>query len=229
MVDTDSQESTDTTASRNWLPSPGCLLTVTLLVILASVCLWIRWRVHSQQARLEYLQELQARFDAEPAKPAWLHDLVVATLGEEQAAGLSNITSVNLWGQPVTDTGLEHLSGCTNLESLDLAHTQITDVGLQHLTGLTNLSFLALYGTEVTDAGLQHLSGLTNLETLFLSDTQVSDPGLQHLSRLTSLKELWLTETQITGTGFEHLSGTDQPGKSSISARHRSQTPVCST
>ena len=113
-------ESTDTAPSRRSLPSPGCLFAVTLLVALASVCFWVGWRVHQQQARLEYFEQLGGRVETEPARPVWLHDLVVATLGEEQAAGFTSITVIGLDEMRVTDAELQHLNGLTSLQYLYL-------------------------------------------------------------------------------------------------------------
>ena len=180
MADTD--QSNDTAPSRSWLPSPGCLFAVTLLVALTSVCGWVGWRVQRQQARLEYFEQVGRSVETEPASPVWLHDLVIATLGEEHAAGFTDVTVLNLNRTQVTDTGLRHVKDFSNLKRLFLILTQVTDAGLQHLGGLTNLEWLYLTSTQITDAGLQHLSGLTNLEKLGLDDTQVTDTGLQHLS-----------------------------------------------
>ena len=103
------------------LPSPGCLFAVTLLVLLASVCLRVGWRVHRQQARLEYFEQIGAdAISTEPASPVWLHDLVAASLGEEHAAGFTDITYISLLDTQVTDGGLQHLSGLGNLQVLSL-------------------------------------------------------------------------------------------------------------
>ncbi len=125
-------ESNDT-ARRIRLPSPGCLFAVTLLVALASVCFWVGWRAHRQQARLEYFEQLGAMVETEPASPVWLHDLILSTLGEEHAAGFTDITVIDLGWTQVTDAGLQHLSGLINLQQLHLEYTQVTDAGVDQL------------------------------------------------------------------------------------------------
>ena len=59
MTDADTHQSNDPVSSRSWLPSPGCLFGATLLVIVAAIGVWIGWRVHRQQARLEYFEAIQ--------------------------------------------------------------------------------------------------------------------------------------------------------------------------
>ena len=98
MTDADRHRTNDPRPSRGWLPSPGCLFAVTLLVVLASLSSWIGWRAHRQQARLEYLEQHGAFVETQPAKPVWLYDLVVSTLGNEHAAGFTDVTIINLGG-----------------------------------------------------------------------------------------------------------------------------------
>lgn len=201
MADTDSQLSSDTAPSRNRLPSPGCLFALTLLAIMASVSVWVGWRVHRREAQQEYFEQLGAFVVTEPAKPVWLYEFVADNLGEEHAVGFSDITLIGL----VTDAGLEHLSGLTNLETLSLEYTQVTDADLQYLSGLTNLMELYLNHTQVSDVGLQHLSGLNNLHELSLHNTQITDDGLQHLQSLANLERLYLSSTLVTDAGVNQL------------------------
>jgi internalin A len=193
--------------SRGRLPSPGCLFATTVPVILVSVCFWIGWRVYQQQARLAYFRELGAKVQTEPARPVWLHDFVGTQLGEQQAAGFTEIIHADFFGTQIADDGMPSLSGLNNLQSLALTHTQVTDDGLANLSGLTSLSVLRLGDTPITGTGLRHLSGLNNLQILYLHNTQLTDDGLQHLSGLTGLRELYLENTHITDAGLQHLSG----------------------
>ncbi len=203
MADTD--QSNDATPSRSWLPSPGCLFAVTLLVILASVCFRFGWRAHRQQARLEYFDQLGGETETEPAKPVWLHDFAVMTVGEERAAGFTELTAVDLGGTQMTNADLQELNRLTSLRELDLHNTQVTDAGLQYVSGLTNLQAIYLSDAQVSDAGLQHLSGLSNLEVLLLGNTQVTDAGLEQLRSLTNLQLLSLHGTQVTDAGADQL------------------------
>lgn len=213
--------------SKSRLPSPGRLLVLLLLVIVVSISGWMGWRVHRQRASLEYFEQIWGHVETEAAKPVWLHDLVADKLGEERAAGFTDITYIrcmhitddgmqrlsgltslerlNLYSADVTDAGLQYLSNLTNLRQLDLSYTQITDDGLQHLRHLFNLEELSLYGTEVTDDGLQFMEDLANLKTLNLCNTQITDAGLQHLSSLSNLQRLSVDDRQVTEAGVEQL------------------------
>ena len=55
------------------------------------------------------------------------------------------------------------LANLTNLSSLELYGTQVTDTGLKEITRLKNLTSLGLGATKVTDAGLKNLANLKNL------------------------------------------------------------------
>jgi internalin A len=57
----------------------------------------------------------------------------------------------------LTDAALTHVALCTNLESLSLNVNDITDKGLVQLEGLTKLQTLAVGDTKVTDAGIKEL------------------------------------------------------------------------
>lgn len=157
MTDVDRNSPNGPQPQGSWLPSPGCLFGVTLLVILASVCFWLGWQAQRQQARLEYFEQLGRSPRTEPAKPVWLHDFVSSTLGEEHAVGFTNFRAVYLGRTQVTNSGLRHVSGLTNLEVLDLNETEVTDAGLEHVRDLTILSSLDLDNTQVTDAGVDEL------------------------------------------------------------------------
>ncbi len=142
---------------------------------------------------------------AQPTTPVWLRK----SLGDDFFRA---VTTVDLSGTQVTDTGLECLRGLNNLKELYLGGNVVTDAGLEHLKGLTSLERLGLNVTQVTDAGLEHLKGLTSLESLDLDQTEVSDAGLEHLKGLTSLESLDLSSTQVSDAGLEHLKGLTRLG-----------------
>ena len=78
-------------------------------------------------------------------------------------SGLTNLTTLDLWGRSLTD--ISAVSGLTNLTTLDLWGSGVTDISA--LSGLTNLTWLNLSGRNITD--ISALSRLTNLKTLDLS------------------------------------------------------------
>ncbi len=58
--------------------------------------LLVRLARTQQYSRIQYFKQLGGDVVTEPAAPAWLHDLVSSKLGEEQAAGFTNITALYL-------------------------------------------------------------------------------------------------------------------------------------
>ena len=82
--------------------------------------------------------------------------------------GLSQLQSLTLSGNRITDDGLALIAGIPELETLDLDATDVTDAGLVHLQGLKKLKSLSLGGTLVTPQGAKMLqSALPGLEVNF--------------------------------------------------------------
>lgn len=203
MSDAERHPSRDSPSNPIRLPSPGCLLSVAMLVIAAGVGLWIlKWR--HQSAQVEFFEHVARDVETTPSLPAWMYDYVVP---EDESDNFRTITRIDLRGSSVTDAGLVHLSGFTELRDLRLRSTQVTDAGLRHLQSLTSLEELSLSDTRITGSGLQHLSRLVNLNKLYLRNTAVSDAGLQYLSELPDLEWLFLENTQVTDDGLHHLYG----------------------
>ena len=115
-------------------------------------------------------------------------------------AGLTNLTSLFLWGNSISD--ISALAGLTNLKALHLGgeipadfwydNNLISDISA--LAGLTNLAVLHLGGNSISD--ISALAGLTNLKVLHLGKHSVSD--LSVLAGLTNLTSLALWENNIT-------------------------------
>jgi serine/threonine protein kinase len=122
---------------------------------------------------------------------------------------LTNLQSLVLHCEQLTDDALEHMRGLTNLQSLELDCKQLTDAGLAHLHGLTNLQSLKLNSARLTDKGLFHIRGLTNLQKLVLSECdQLTDAGLSYLRRYINLQKLELSRyKQLTDEGLSYLRG----------------------
>jgi hypothetical protein len=205
MTEIESPAPSTPRASRGRLPSPGCLLAVTLVAIVATVGGWFAWRVQRQQERIHYFRQLGGYVGTEPARPVWLHDFVAARLGRERAAGFTEITAVHLSETSVTDADLQRLHYLGNLRVLWLNDTQISDDGLKHVSGLSNLEWIRLEQTQVTDAGLAYLSRLSHLKTLWITNTRVTDAGLLHLTPLSNLEHLVIIFTDVTNRGVEEL------------------------
>lgn len=196
-------------AVRGRLPTPGCLFAIAILLAAVSYCFSVGWRMYRQQVRLQYFTQLGARFETQPAGPAWMHDLITNVFDEERAQWHSDVTRVDLGSTAVTDDGLRHLRGLRHTQHVSLYNTQITDAGLQHLGGLEHLEGLSLNDTNVSALGLRHLRGLTQLQNLYLRNTEVTDAGLAHLSDLDNLQRISLDRTHVTDNGLRHLMGLE--------------------
>ena len=172
--------------------------------------------------------------DKAPGKPVilvWFPNVKITDAGLAPVAALTQLQTLNLWGDGVsdaglvylpkltqlrrvnlpyarvTDAGLVNLEGLSQLEVLDLSDTNITDAGLVHLKGLTKLQWLMLFGTKITGSGLAQLKDLPHLQRLELMDTGITDATLQHLEGMTQLQGLTLSQTKITDAGLVHLQG----------------------
>ena len=133
-----------------------------------------------------------SRQNAEPFGPAWLRSL----LGDNF---FSEVTSVSLACENLTDDGLGDIELLAQLKSLHLRDSQITDAGLTHLEALSQLENLVLDTRGITDVGLEHLKRLAKLQRLILPMTpQITDAGLVHLEDLTRLELLNVRGTAIT-------------------------------
>jgi hypothetical protein len=100
---------------------------------------------------------------------------------------------------------MRHLAGLSNLESLDLSFDEVTDDGLRHLENLVGLQSLCLSYTQVTDDGLRHFSRLVNLETLWLNYTKVRGRGLEYLLRLPRLHMLFLAGAKLDASALPYI------------------------
>jgi serine/threonine protein kinase len=118
------------------------------------------------------------------------------------------LTSVNLAGKKVADTGLWNLKDCKHLVYLQLNGSNVTDEGLKHFKDCTQLRHVVLGKTAVGDSGLAHLARCTELTSLQLNDTRVTDGGLVHIAGCTKLEQLDLSGTAVGDTGLAQLKAS---------------------
>lgn len=162
-----------------------CGLLSALLVIGG----WCLWRTHEREMKIEHFRQLGGRVETRPTGPDWFYRLVLATIGQDGASGLKDITVIDLSYLHIHDHRLENLNGLDQLEELHLESTEVTDAGLVHLHGLKSLKRLYLGNSRVTDSGLQALYELKGLELLHLANTEVTDAGITDIeSRLPNLE-----------------------------------------
>lgn len=106
------------------------------------------------------------------------------------------LLSLNLWGCHAGDSAVLALSGHTELTSLRLGFNNLTDIGMCAFSTLTQLKHLALASNQaITDDGVALLSHLLSLHYLDLNScTQLTDASLPVLSRLRRLQVLKLDQ-----------------------------------
>ena len=114
-------------------------------------------------------------------------------------SGLPNLTRLSLHNNSISDVSV--LSGLPKLTRLSLGNNRISDVSV--LSGLPNLTVLSLYGNRLSDEDMSVLSGLPNLTWLDLGDNNISDVSV--LSGLTKLTVLILYFNNISDVSV--LSG----------------------
>ena len=129
----------------------------------------------------------------------------VTDAGLEPIGKLKTLTSLSLWGIPITGEGLKHVRPLCHLSYVSLPDTQVDDAALEHLAGLKRIFSLALNGTRVTDAGLKHLQELPKLQFLRLNRTAVTDAGLETLAKFPKLSEVRLIGTPVTPQAVERM------------------------
>ncbi len=135
-----------------------------------------------------------------------LWDNYLTDSNAEYLASLVKLTSLNLNFNQIGDTGAMHLSHMRNLTLLNLSWNKIGEAGANYLSKMTNLSTLRLGSNHLGDTGAMHLSSMRNLTSLELSNNQIGNSGVMHLSNLVNLTSLDLRYNQIGGTGVMHLS-----------------------
>jgi hypothetical protein len=158
---------------------------------------------------------------------AFLRGLLPERFAATTAAGLREITELDLRGAKIGDQDLVHLRALPNLASLNLRGTEVTDAGLHHLAALPKLEVLTLRGTAVTGTGLASLPvslhhvdltdtragagslaalpPLPNLATLKLNRLPVGDADLEVLPRWQQLRHLEIDGTRVTEAGVRRL------------------------
>jgi hypothetical protein len=120
-------------------------------------------------------------------------------------SALTDVGSLDLAQESLTDEDLSRLRPLRELVFLDLSENPISDLGLESIEQCHRLRFLALQDNAITSAGLKHLAQMSDLENLVLDGTLVDDDGLKHLRNCNSLRELTLYGTKVTAGGIKHL------------------------
>jgi Leucine-rich repeat (LRR) protein len=151
-------------------------------------------------ARLTKLTELSA---AECGLTS--HDMV--DLGR-----LTQLKSLRIEGNEISDLGVAALKGLTNLESLNIAQSswvnsrmQIGDGAMMFVAGFTKLRELNLSRLPVTDEGFAKLSALGELRNLNIVGTQVTGRGLKTLVSFPHLESFMASDATIDDESMQYV------------------------
>ncbi len=131
--------------------------------------------------------------------------------GLESLATIPALRELNLgctyWGKPcsIDDSGTIYLAQLTQLKSLDLSGNKITDKGLKNLFRLKHLENLNLGGTKIGDESIGFLKKFPQLKSLHLGGTKITVAALPELGQLKRLQELWVTATEISSSELASL------------------------
>jgi hypothetical protein len=135
----------------------------------------------------------------------------------EPLAGLRQLATVDVRGNPIGDDGLRACEGWTRLRDLYLQDDrELTDAGLAHLCNLSALRNLDLENTNIGDAGAKYLANCPNLAQLDLWGTKVGDDGIEALANRHSTVSLSLSKSQVSDRGAAILK---KPGGKLIWAK----------
>lgn len=104
-----------------------------------------------------------------------------------------------------TDAMLEKVSAATELESLDLSGNRISDAGIKKLSGLGQLRYLSLERTAISNASAASIGKLRLLEELDVTSTAITDEWVQEVSSAQHLVAFWLAGTRVSDLSVPSL------------------------
>ena len=165
---------------------------LSLLVLTVAVAISCSWLARDMKKAREQREAATGTIDlggsvrydyeldsGEPRGPAWLRKV----LGDDF---FNEVTEADLNG----DAQTAHLSGLSQLQTLSLSFENITDDGLANVRGLPHLRRLGTFTTKITDKGMRYVGELTSLQELSFFGESLSDAGLKYFTGLTALKDL---------------------------------------
>jgi len=121
-------------------------------------------------------------------------------------AGLSNLQTLNLYGNQLTTLPLWIFSGLSNLQTLYLYGNKITTLPVWVFSGLSNLIYLFLFSNKLTTLPLGIFTGLSSLEYLDLGSDQLTNLPIWVFSGL-SISTLILRDNYLTSLPAWVFSG----------------------
>ena len=134
----------------------------------------------------------------------------IGAAGAKSLAALTQLTSLNLWGNQIGDAGAASLAALTQLTSLNLRDNNISAAGAASLSALTQLTYVHLGGNKIGSKGAASLAALTQLNSLNLWSNEIGNAGVASLAALTQLTSLSLGGNKIGAAGAAWLAALTQ-------------------
>lgn len=104
---------------------------------------------------------------------------------------LKDLEDLDLSAMHLSNERVEYIgSRLTELRSLNLFGNPLDSISMTHLTGLEKLETLYLYRTFIDDEGMKSVAKIKSLKRLNVFDTFLSDEGLKILGNCKQLKHL---------------------------------------
>jgi serine/threonine protein kinase/Leucine-rich repeat (LRR) protein len=122
--------------------------------------------------------------------------------GLRELSNKSDLVTLQIGGNAITDAACETLAGFEYLQRLNLGSTAIGDRGLAHLTRLKVLSCLHV-GSNCTGRGLLHLQHLEALTKLDMGSFAAGPQDVEPLGQLTQLRAVTLSDRTSDDVAIE--------------------------
>ena len=123
----------------------------------------------------------------------------------EKVAAATELESLDLSGNPISDAGIKTLSGLRQLRYLSLDRTAISNASGASIGKLPLLEELDVTSTAITDEWVNEVSSAQHLVALWLAGTRVSDLSVPSLMEMPALKQLDVRKSKITQSGLKNL------------------------
>ncbi len=133
----------------------------------------------------------------------------ISNAGARALARNTTLTTLNLARNQITDSGAEVLAKSTTLTTLDLSCNLITDAGAKALAETTTLTTLNLARNTISFKGAGFLAGNLRLKTLNLALNQIRNEGAGALANNFTLTNLDLADNEISNIGACALAGNN--------------------
>lgn len=127
-------------------------------------------------------------------------DEILARIGKA-----TELESLDLSGNPISDAGIKNLVGLKRLRYLSLERSAISDESASLFGNLSGLEELDVTSTAVTDEWVKEVSSAPNLIAFWLGGTRVSDLSVPSLMKMPALKQLDVRKSKITQSGMKNL------------------------